>query len=112
MSKDTTEFWVPCPHEPGSCSVSNTLPNYHPLTANEIRDLFEVATTGDQESYDRAMTRLVQGIPGMTCPFPAYGTEVAKVLTWVEHFMTEAAFGDGNFAPLVVLVRVLAADRS
>jgi hypothetical protein len=108
MSKDT---WVPCPHEPGSCSVNNRLPNYYPLTANEIRDLFEVATTArDIVSYSRAVMRLVQGIPGMTCPYPAEG-EVAEVMTWVEQFMADATDGD-HYAPLVVLVRVLASDRT
>lgn len=109
--KSAAEFWIPCPH--GGSGFGTVFPDYHPLTDTEVTDIFEFATrTGDMVSYSQAVVRLVQGIPGMTCPVPTEG-EVAEIMTWVEQFMADAA-GFGNLCPtpVAVLVRVLTAGQS
>lgn len=106
---NAAEFWIPCPHDySGACSRSIVLPNYHPLAADEISGLVSFAiNSANVASYSHAVIRLLQGIPGMTCPYPTDG-DVADIMTWVERFVADMADGDdGHYAPLAVLVKVL-----
>lgn len=113
--KNAADFWIPCPHQSSTSDNSDAvLPNYHPLAATEVTDIFEFATrSGDIVSYSQAVARLTQGIPGMTCPAPSEG-EVADIMTWVEQFMADAArldFDAARSAPVIALVCVLTAGQ-
>ena len=111
-SSTVGDLWIPCPHDQAglSCPVP-TLPDYHPLSKEEVETLAEIAaSTTDIAIYSRAVVRLCQGIPGMTCPRPADG-DIAEICTWIERFMADMVAGDkGGYAPLTVLVRVLVSD--
>jgi hypothetical protein len=103
---------IPCPHDQAGLLCGLILPDYHPLTKAEVETLARAAVNAtDIVDYSRAVLRLRQGIPGMTCPTPAEG-EVAEICTWVERFMADMADGeDGHYAPLSVLVRVLTSEN-
>ncbi|MDQ1283717.1 MAG: hypothetical protein QG620_65 [Patescibacteria group bacterium] len=64
-------FEIPCPHEAyGDIPLDKDLPDYHPLTRSEIADLLNFARDHENDgiAVSKAQVRLIQGIPGMTCP--------------------------------------------
>lgn len=76
------EFWfeVPCPHHGSNLSEPEPLPDYHPLTKDEIARLLLrqenlIKTPGfmPREFY-AIICRFSQAIKGMTCPRPIDGT--------------------------------------
>lgn len=64
---------IPCPHETENLPASAVVPDYHPLTIEEIVSLLRQAESEvDYHSAD-IQVRLNQGIPGLVCPRDIYG---------------------------------------
>lgn len=64
-------FEIPCPHEAyPSIPSHKTHPNHHPLTRDEIVELLDFARDHKEDvvAVSKAQVRLIQGIPGVTCP--------------------------------------------
>jgi len=76
-STSTTEMshqmvHLPCPHESQGIDHETLVPNYHPLSRREIRNLLQNAhQTGDFAVRHSIQIRLSQGIQGYTCPLPS-----------------------------------------
>jgi hypothetical protein len=71
---------IPCPHmDQKFHSTLELLPNFHPLTKEEIRELLEEAKGKEGQIIIQIFQRLVQGIKGMTCPQPLEGPLSEKV---------------------------------
>lgn len=73
MSSAPYPFEIPCPHMADrSIPVGKDLPNYHPLSREEIVRLLDFARGHMEDGIAIAAVevRLCQGIPGMTCPRP------------------------------------------
>lgn len=86
------KFHVPCNHERGV-----TVPDFHPLSLEEVCALLVAAPSCDS-SRERSSIhiRLCQAIPGMTCPRPIDGPVAEKddamSALWVE--WCESGFPD------------------
>lgn len=71
MKSTQYPFEIPCPHDTDpSISSDVMLPNYHPLSREDIVNLLNFAKDhgGDGGALSKVMVRLSQGIPGMTYP--------------------------------------------
>jgi hypothetical protein len=69
---------IPCQHETGQVTDPHqTVPDYHPLTRDEIWQLLTLAAATSISLRGKIQVRLYQGITGMTCPRPIEGS-VAK----------------------------------
>ena len=72
---------IKCKHETENIHISETLDDHHPLTANEIKKLLERALVvrGNAVCFSEIQCRLIQGVPGITCPHPVHGVVAQKV---------------------------------
>jgi hypothetical protein len=85
------DFEIPCPHEEAKKMDKyhnlSELPDHHPITREEIAKLLDDVddASDDGAIYTKKncaiLTRLIQGIEGMTCARPAYGRLYNK---WVQ----------------------------
>lgn len=69
-------FEILCPHElDPSILIKTRLPDYHPLTAQEIASLLDFAKAhqNDGVAVSKVQVRLNQGVPGRTCPRTIHG---------------------------------------
>ena len=72
---------VPCPHEAGLVSTSKEVPDYYPLSYDEMRGLIKLAF--NQEATTQLKTqvqvRLGQAVENMVCPHPIDGPVAQKL---------------------------------
>lgn len=89
---------IPCPHEKGA-SISEKLPDYHPINETEITELLgealRLAAILDKPGIKNnahllvgriaaIQVRLTQGIKGMTCPRPYCEENIARRMFLVD----------------------------
>jgi hypothetical protein len=75
------DFEIPCPHEADpSISHGVTLPDYHPLTTEEIAKLLNFAKEhkGDGCTVAAVQVRLGQAVKGCTCPRTIHGESARR----------------------------------
>lgn len=63
-----TQYAIPCLHQSIGVASTTRVSDHHPLTTDEIRELLTIARTADYTVHPDIQKRLVQGIPGITCP--------------------------------------------
>ena len=63
---------VRCLHESAGISTDTTVPDFDPLTLQEVRDLLEMARgalkAGDWKTANRIQIRLCKAVPDSVCP--------------------------------------------
>lgn len=69
-------FDLPCPHAAGGIPSDRTMPDYEPLTRDQVAALLDRAASaqGDAVAVAKLQVRLGQALPGNTCPRQAEGT--------------------------------------
>jgi len=80
---------IPCAHEAKGSPVSETHPDYHPLTFAELLELLKIAQHGDAKTTNAVQCRLGQAIPGTVCPHTIVGA-VAEKHSWLDSIFVEA----------------------
>ena len=71
MNSTQYPFKILCPHKADpSIPSDRTLPDYHPISREEIAKLLNFARDHKEDvvAISGALVRLGQGIPGVTCP--------------------------------------------
>lgn len=59
---------IPCAHETKGVPTSTVLPDYHPLTRDEVVELLVLAEKAEVLVFSQIQCRLAQAIPGAECP--------------------------------------------
>jgi len=83
---------LPCLHEKmGSDDHIQIVPDHHPLTKSEIKELLQRAANPSISCVSLAsiQVRLLQGIPGYTCPRPYEGLVAEKEMLISSLFVKE-----------------------
>lgn len=84
------DYRIPCQHYTGAVPLTTSVPDHTPLSHLQVETLCEAAMEADTSTLDSILDRLVQGIPGMTCPRPYLGPDLmSQKLTWLERFFWE-----------------------
>lgn len=77
-------YSIPCPHEMNrALDTSLTLPYYHPLTLEELRELVTLFITRkgldmtyykhEVQAASSVQVRICQAVPGLVCPYQIEG---------------------------------------
>ena len=69
----TPQFIIRCPHATSNAPFDARMPDYHPLTRDELRALLTMAVTAENPLTSQIQVRLTQAIRGMVCPRPLDG---------------------------------------
>lgn len=88
MTRFKFKFERPCSHKVSN--AGQALPDCHPLTRTEVRDLLNFAMEAGQAAA-AVHVRLGQAIPGTTCPRPDSDSTVGR-----KHTALNDAFVNGH----------------
>lgn len=82
------KYHIECPHFRG-VPIEETVPDYYPLTYDELVTLLETAQAADANHFGVVCSiqmRLVQALPGMVCPRPSEEQNplLAQKDTWID----------------------------
>lgn len=94
----TERFQIPCAHLTDNIPTSQKVPDYHPLSMDELKELITIAFNDKSKAND-IQCRLVQAIPGHMCPHLIEGP-VAKKQNKLEETYVDA-LGNGGGDDLV-----------
>jgi hypothetical protein len=73
-------LYIPCLHTTGQAVMPEVVTDYYPLSKQEIKELLDMAKrTESVVRLAQIQVRLTQGIKGMTCPRPRFGSQVSLI---------------------------------
>lgn len=74
-------YGIPCEHETKNLPTSVIVSDYHPLDRESLLQLLRRASTvrGDPYRFSDIQCRVVQGLPGLTCPNQIHGSTAKKI---------------------------------
>lgn len=75
-------YEIPCEHETKNLPTSIIVSDYHPLDRESLLQLLRRASTvrSDPYRFSDIQCRVVQGLPGLTCPNQIHGSTAKKIV--------------------------------
>jgi hypothetical protein len=97
MANGRKNYSIPCAHESSNVPTSQTVPDYHPLSYDEMRGLILTAFN-DRSSAASIQCRLNQAIEGVVCPRQIDGPVAKKETEMGQAFVDSLRSGDASGA--------------
>ena len=88
---------IPCGHETGGIPISQTVPDYHPLSWDELKSLI-IMVFNDLGTASDVQFRLGQAIPGHVCPHEIDGPVAKKQVELDQTFVEGIRSGELGLA--------------